>query len=553
MNQIFKPKQLHTVTKHPLPQTLEPTCVSQAITQLHWREAMSNELTALMKHGTWDLMPLPPNCAAVGCKWVFRVKRNADGSVDRFKARLVAKGFHQRPGVDYTETFSPVVKPATIRAVLSIAVMRGWELRQMDVNNAFLNGALTETVFMVQPPGFRDLSKPNHVCRLNKAIYGLKQAPRAWHTTLRTAILQMGFHTSKADSSLFIYNNESNLCYLLVYVDDLVITGNNPTLVTTFIQQLGDMFSLKDMGPLHFFLGVEVIPTKAGLFLTQHKYIRELLANSNMSGAKDISTPLSTSQSLQLVDGTAAVDSSEFRRIMGSLQYLSLTRPDISFAVNKLSQFMHKPTTTHWTATKRLLRYLKQTIFYGIQVHRAGPSVLHTYSDADWAGNVDDRTSTSAYISFLGPNPISWTSKKQRAVARSSTEAEYRALANAASETIWLSTLFKELAFPIQDSPLLLCDNLGATHLSFNPVNHSRMKHIQIDLHFVRDLVQQGSLQVRHVHTQDQLADLLTKPLSKQRTTVLRNKIGLADGSSILRGRIRETCRESAQINTKKE
>jgi len=207
----------------------------------------------------------------------------------------------------------------------------------MDVNNAFLNGALIETVFMVQPSGFRDLSKPNHVCRLNKAIYGLKQAHGTWYTTLRTAILQMVFHTSKADSSLFIYSNESNLCYLLVYVNDLFITGNNPTLVTTFIQQLGDMFSLKDMGPLHFFLGVEVITTKASLFLTQHNYVRELLANSNMSGAKDISTSLSTSQSLQLVDGTATVDNTKFRRIMGSLQYLSLTRPDISFSVNKLS------------------------------------------------------------------------------------------------------------------------------------------------------------------------------------------------------------------------
>ena len=190
---------------------------------------------------------------------------------------------------------------------------------------------------------------------------------------------------------------------------------------------------------------------------------------------------------------------------------------------------MHKPTTTHWTSTKRLLQYLKQTIFYGIQVHKVGPSVLHTYSDANWAGNVDERTSTSIYISFLGSNTISWTSKKQRAVARSSMGAEYRALANAASKIIWLFTLLKELAFPIQDSPLLLCDNLGATHLSFKPVNHSRMKHIQIDLHFVRDLVQQGSLHVRHVHTQDQLADLLTKPLSKQRTIVLCNKIGLVD------------------------
>jgi len=251
---------------------------------------------------------LPSNCAPVGCKWIFRVKRNADGSVNRFKARLVAKGFHQRPGVDYKKTFSPIVKPATIRAALSVAVMSGWELHQMDVKNAFLNGALTEIFFMVQPPGFRDLSKPNHICKLNKAIYSLKQAPRAWYTTLKFVILQMGFHNSKADSSLFIDSNDSNLYYLLVYVDDLVITGNNPTLLTIFIHQLGDMFSHKDMGSLHFFLGVEVIPTRAGLFLTQHKYVREPLVNTNMSGAKDISTPLSATQSLQLVDGTAAMD-----------------------------------------------------------------------------------------------------------------------------------------------------------------------------------------------------------------------------------------------------
>uniref|UniRef100_A0A2N9H7X1 Reverse transcriptase Ty1/copia-type domain-containing protein n=1 Tax=Fagus sylvatica TaxID=28930 RepID=A0A2N9H7X1_FAGSY len=524
MNKIFKPKQVNSVSKHPLPQTIEPTSVSQAISQPQWREAMSTELTALMKHGTWDLVPSPSNCNLRGL-----------------------------PGLDYKETFSPVVKPATIRTIMTIAVMNGWELRQMDVNNAFLNGELTETVYMMQPPGFKDLSKPTHVCRLRKAIYGLKQAPRAWYTALKNAILQLRFHNSKADSSLFIYSQGSIISYFLVYVDDLVITGNNSTFVASIIKQLGAKFSLKDMGLLHFFLGIEVVPTQAGLFLSQHKYVRDLLSKTNMSAAKDVSTPLSTSQSLKLVDGTTPVDSSDFCRIIGSLQYLSLTRPDISFAVNKLSQFMHKPTQTHWTTTKRLLRYLKQTIFHGIQISKSGLPLLTTFSDADWAGNVDDRTSTSAYISFLGSTPISWSSKKQRAVARSSTEAEYRALANAASETMWLQNLLKELGFPLKTAPQLLYDNLGATHLSFNPVNHSRMKHIQIDLHFVRDLVQQGCLQVRHVHTQDQLADLLTKPLSRQQTKLLSNKIGLADGSPNLarayKGRLRGLRGPSQQQN----
>jgi histone deacetylase 1/2 len=189
MNKIFKPKQLNSATKHLMPYTIEPTCVSQVVSEPHWREAMSQELTALMRHGTWELVPPPKHCNPVGCKWVFRVKRKYDGTVDRFKARLVAKGYYQRPGVDYTETFSPVVKPATIRIILSIAMMNGWGLRQLDINNAFLHGALSETVYMLQPPGFKDLSKPGHVCRLRKAIYGLKQAPWAWYSALKTAIL----------------------------------------------------------------------------------------------------------------------------------------------------------------------------------------------------------------------------------------------------------------------------------------------------------------------------------------------------------------------------
>jgi len=362
---------------------------------------MSAKLTALMRHNIWTLVPPPKHCHPIDCKWVFRVKRNADGTIDRFKARLVAKGFNQRPGLDYKETFSLVMKPATIRSVLTIVVTQGWQLRQLDINNSFLHGLLNEDVYMVPPSGFKDDTNPQHVCRLNKAIYGLKQAPRAWYSTLRGAILEFGFVNSRADSSLFIYKTKSVICYFLVYVDDLVITGNDPIFVSSIIDQLSHWFSVKDMGQLHFFLGMEVIPTTIGLFLSQHKYIRDLLIKLNMHGTKEVTTPLSTTTVLKLLDGTSSVDSIEYRSIIGALQYLSLTHTDISFTVNKMSQFMHKPMTTHLTAAERLLRYLKHTIFHDIHIRRDMASKFITYSDADWAGNCDDRKSTSAYIFLL--------------------------------------------------------------------------------------------------------------------------------------------------------
>jgi hypothetical protein len=199
MNDIYKPKKSFLVTKHPLPSSLEPSSVTAALADSRWREAMSSELTALMCHNTWQLVPPQTDCNIVGCKWVFRVKRHVNGSVDRFKARLVAKGFNQRPGLDYKETFSPVVKLVTIHTVLTIAVMQGWSLRQLDVNNAFLHGHLTETVYMKQPPGFRNPEHPNYVCCLTKAIYGLKQAPRAWYSALKHALIEFGFINSKSD------------------------------------------------------------------------------------------------------------------------------------------------------------------------------------------------------------------------------------------------------------------------------------------------------------------------------------------------------------------
>ena len=269
---IFKPRQildLHTTTisvDH-----FEPTTLNQAQKIPHWRKAMSEEYDALLSNHTWNLVPPHHSQNIIGCKWIFKIKKNSDGTVSRYKARLVAKGFHQRPGIDFTDTFSPVVKPRTIRVILSIAVSYGWDLRQLDVNNAFLQGTLTDDVYMQQPPGFQHSQYPNHVCKLRKAIYGLRQAPRAWYNELRHFLLLQGFMNSKSDSSLFIFHQDYTIIYLLVYVDDIIVIGNKSSSIHKFIQQLATRFSLKDLGSLHYFLGVDATFTTHGLSLSQKK------------------------------------------------------------------------------------------------------------------------------------------------------------------------------------------------------------------------------------------------------------------------------------------
>ncbi|GKV19984.1 hypothetical protein SLEP1_g30170 [Rubroshorea leprosula] len=538
-NNIFKPRTLFLATKHPLDSSIEPTCVSQALKNPQWRQAMSDEFNALVRQGTWELVPCTDVQNVIGCKWVFRVKRNKEGGIDRYKARLVAKGFHQRPGFDYFNTVSPVIKPTTIRTVLSLAVNKHWPIRQLDVNNAFLHGKLEEELFMEQPPGFVDSSQPQHVCRLHKSIYGLKQAPRTWYQELKAFLLQHGLVNSRSDYSLFIFHYQSEWVYFLIFVDDIIVTGSTEKLVESIISLMGATFSIKDLGCLNYFLGVNAIFTNAGLFLSQAQYIRELLAKFDMSDAKPVQSPLSTVP-LQLHQGNQLSDAQPYRQLVGSLQYLALTRPDISFAVNKLSQFLHAPSDVHWQAAKRILRYLKGSLFHGLLLRQQPISPLHAFFDSDWAGDKDTYHSTTGYVVFLGSNPISWRACKQKTIARSSTEAEYRALAAASSELVWIKHLLHELGHPVSECLAIYCDNVGATHLSSNPVMHTRMKHIAIDLHFVRELVDHKVLRVSHISNVDQLADGLTKPLSSRRFAQLRTKIGVTDGSSILRGRIKE-------------
>jgi histone deacetylase 1/2 len=539
-NGIVKPKKLHTVSKFPLPITIEPSCPSKAIKIAEWKSAMSDEFNALLSNNTWSLVPPHSSQNVIGCKWVFRIKRNPDGSVARYKARLVAKGFHQQPGIDYTDTFSPVIKPQTIKMVICIALHHGWSLSHMDVNNAFLNGTISETIYMSQPYGFVHPQYPHHVCKLHKSLYGLKQAPRAWFQALQKFLLDYGFQNAKSDTSLFVYVQANVTAYFLVYVDDILLTGNDPTFLRQFQQALSNRFSLKNLGTPSHFLGVEFVPTKNGMFLSQQHYIRDLLESTNMHDSKPVSTPMSTSCSLIAPTDTPVCDVTAYQKIIGSLQYLSLTRPDISFCVNRLSQYLATPTSLHLQAAKRVLLYLKGTITQGLHLTRDKAFNLTAFCDADWAGDRTDYKSTATYIIYFGPNPISWSSKKQRTVAKSSTEAEYRTIASTTQELIWLQQLLTELHCPLPQKPTIYSDNLGATYLCANPVFHSRMKHLAIDYHFVCDLVQANKLQVLHIPTGSQLADLLTKPLSSSRHSSLTSKIGVVDPSTILRGRVED-------------
>lgn len=437
---ISKPKTrvcLHTTTISPL-----PSSHIQAARDPNWNPAMGVEYNALIKTGTWSLVPRPKSANVVCCMWIYRYKFDASGKLVRYKARLVANGRSQQEGIDCGETFSPVVKPATIRAVLGTATAKNWPLHQPDVKNAFLHGDLKETVYMHQPPGFQDPTKPDHVCLLHRSLYGLKHALRAWYNRFATFAKRIGFIQSLSDSSLFILIRGRDIAYLLLYVDDIVLTASSAALHSSIIASLHREFDMTDLGPLHHFLGISVSRNAQGLFLSQQNYVADILHRANMTNCNSCATPVDTMSKLAEAVGMPVADPTLYRSLAGALQYLTFTRPDISYAVQQICLFMHDPREPHFQALKRILRYIKGTVSLGLQLYKTSPLNLVAYTDADWDGCPSTRRSTSGFCIFLGNNLVSWSSKRQNTVSRSSAEAEYRGVANAVAELAWLRNLF---------------------------------------------------------------------------------------------------------------
>ena len=517
----------------------EPRSFSQAVLDSRWREAMNTEIQALQANKTWSLVSLPSHKKPIGCKWVYKITYNPDGTIEPCKARLVAKGFSQVEGIDYRETFAPVAKLTTVRVLLSLASIQGWHLHQLDVNNAFLNGDLYEDVYMQLPPSFGRKGE-HRVCKLHKSLYGLKQASRQWFLKLSSALKAAGFKQSWSDYSLFVRNTQGRFTTLLVYVDDVILAGNSLQDIIETKQFLASHFKLKDMGQLRYFLGIEVARSKQGIVLCQRKYALEVLEDAGFLGAKPSRFPVEQSLTLTRGDGAELKDASQYRRLVGRLIYLTITRPDLVYAVHILSQFMDTPRQPHLDAAYKVLRYVKQTPGQGIFLPSTGQLELTAYCDADWARCKDTRRSTTGYCIFFGNAPISWKTKKQGTVSRSSAEAEYRSMATTCCEITWLRSLLADLNVNHAHAVKLFCDNQAAIHIASNPVFHERTKHIEMDCHVVREKVQRGLVKTMHIRTQEQPADLFTKPLSSKQFSTLLSKLGVINIHTNLRGSIEE-------------
>jgi hypothetical protein len=458
------------------------------------------------------------------------VKYKADGTIDRFKARLVAKGYTQKYGIDYTDTFAPVAKINTVRVLLSLAANLDWPLQQFDVKNAFLHGDLTEEIYMDLPPGWSDtdIRKPK-ICRLKKSLYGLKQSPRAWFGRFTKSMRAFGYRQSNWDHTLFLKHRDGKVTALIVYVDDMVVTGNDPAEQAALKNYLSTEFEMKDLGSLKYFLGIEVSRCKSGIFLSQRKYVLDLLKETDMTACKPISTPLAEGMKLGIDRTQGSIDKGRYQRLIGRLMYLGHTRLDLAHALSIISQYMHNPGEQHMSAVMRILSYLKGSPGKGVLFQKNGHFKIECYTDVDWARSTDDRRSTSGYFTFVGGNLVTWRSKKQNVVSRSSAEAEFRGMTLSICELLWLKFLLQDVGVNHSQPMKLFCDNKVAHDIAHNPVQHDRTKHVEVDRFFIKEKLDNKVIEVPPIGTDDQVADILTKAVSSNKFSRFLDKLGMCD------------------------
>jgi transposase InsO family protein len=507
----------------------EPPTFAEAEREANWRKAMAEEMRSIEENSTWELVDPPAGCRPIGLKWVFKVKRDEHGAIVKYKARLVARGFVQREGIDFEEVFAPVARMESVRLLLALAAANGWDVHHLDVKSAFLNGDLAETVYVKQAPGFVKAGAEHKVLRLRKALYGLRQAPRAWNAKLDATLRALGFTRCETEHALYVRRRGKFELIVGVYVDDLIVTGARTADIVDFKRGMANRFRMSDLGALSYYLGIEVKQGDSEMRLRQKAYAEKLVERAGMAGCKPCATPMEERLKLSRNSTATKVDAKMYRSIVGGLRYLTHTRPDIAYAVGYVSRFMEDPREDHWTAVKRLLRYIKGTAEQGIVFPRGGDKAaprLIIFSDADMAGDIDGRRSTSGVLVFLGPAPISWQSLKQKIVALSTCEAEYVAAATGACQGVWLRRLLEEIA-GAQAPPMLRVDNQPAIALAKNPVLHDRSKHIDVKFHFLRSCVDEGKIVIEFVDTNRQLADILTKSLGRLRFSEMKKMIGM--------------------------
>ena len=514
-----KPSE-HTKPAH-LEET-DPRTYAEAMARpdaAEWEVACQDEMRSFENMEVYRILPRPRGKNIVGSKWVFRIKRGPDGTIQKYKARIVAQGFTQIEGIDYDETFAPVTKFASLRTILAIAAELDLEVHQMDVKSAYLNGELKEEIYMKPPPGLH--VPEGMVLKLVKAVYGTKQGGRVWYENIRRTLKNMGYERTEADHAVFIRVKGDILSILALYVDDITMACNNLQVIQEDKETLKKHYQMTDLGEITWILGMHITrDRRAGwIALSQEKYALELLDRFGKSDARPISTPTLANEHLVKVD-SPEVDTQAYQRAVGALMYLMLgTRPDLAYTVAALGRHSACPGIEHQRALDCAFRYIRATSDWKLVYQRDNPNgtTLKGFVDADWASDVNDRKSTSGFVFMLAGGAISWGSKKQSAVALSSTEAEYIAAAHAAKEVVWLRRLLLELKQKVEGPTILAMDNQSAITIARNPEFHDHSKHIEIRHHFLRQKIEEGELGLEYTPTGDQVADILTKGLVREK------------------------------------